>query len=379
MRNYRSLFIGACLLCLSFVTTSAQAPAIQRIATDLQNPRGIAVLPDGSLLVAQTGTGVTSDDPADYTGKLSLLTDSNGDGDFEDSGEVTDVIDHLPGYNILTQFNPGRDEVVGIADVLVLDDGTIYFTLDDYFETLSVVEVSPDFEVRGNLVERASTLNSIVFDPDRDVLYIAESSSNALSVATRSGEAEFVTAFDLLAHNQQAVPSGLALDPTTGDVLVALFSGQLWDYYDSTLSFMPGDAKIVRVNPVTGDVTDEIVNLTTAVDVAVDEYGNVFVVELTTEWATPLLTYDFDLYSPDSPPDPGGYARFTGRVTMFPADNGTAIVLADTLDTPTNITYHDGLLYVSTGMGTPGRAIWGRSGRTTIIGEIYTITVPDYS
>jgi hypothetical protein len=99
------------------------------------------------------------------------------------------------------------------------------------------------------------------------------------------------------------------------------------------------------------------------VDVATDESGNIFVVELTTWWATPVLTYSFDLYDPSGPPDPGGYARFTGQVTMYPVDGGEPIILADRLDAPTNITYHDGSLYVSVGQGTPGRPIWSRGER----------------
>lgn len=370
-----SLIILALLMIVFSFRVAAQTPQISRIATNLQNPRGIAVLADGRLLVVQAGTGFVSDNPADNTGKLSLLDDLNSDGDYDDEGEVTDVITQLPGYNALYQSNPGRDEVVGAGDVVVLDDGRIFFTLDDNFETLAVVDVSPSFERMGNLVERQSSLNSIAYDAERETLYVAESSSNMLSVVTLDGRVEMVTAFGLLAHNQQAVPSGIALDPLTGDVLVTLFSGQLWDYYGSILSFMPGDAKVVRVNPATGAVTDEITGLTTPVDIAVDEIGNLYVVELTTQWATPTLSHEFDLYAADAPPDAGGYARFSGRVTMFPFDGGEPVILADNLDEPTNITYHSGELYISVGQGTPQRAIWGNDGLTYIVGEIYKITL----
>jgi sugar lactone lactonase YvrE len=375
LSKHSILMILSLLVLLMSYSTSAQTPQITRIATNLQNPRGIAVLSDGRLLVVQAGTGFVPDNPLDNTGKLSLLEDLNSDGDYEDEGEITDIITQLPGYNILYQFNPGRDEIVGAGDVAVLEDGRIFFTLDDNFETLSIVEVSPTFERIGNLVERESTLNSIAYDAERELFYVAESSSNLLSAVTLDGSVEIVATFDLLAHNQQPVPSGIANDSLTGDVLVALFSGQLWDYYGSILSFMPGDAKVVRVNPTTGTVTDEITGLTTAVDVAVDEFGNLYVVELTTQWATPTMSHQFDLYAPDAPPDAGGYARFSGRVTMFPLDNGEPVILADNLDAPTNITYHEGALYVSVGQGTPQRPIWGDIGLTVIVGEIYKITL----
>jgi DNA-binding beta-propeller fold protein YncE len=375
LNNQSILIILSLILLLMPYSIAAQTSQITRIATNLQNPRGIAILPDGRLLVVQAGTGFVPDNPMDNTGKLSLLEDVNSDGDYEDAAETTDVITQLPGYNILYQFNPGRDEIVGAGDVAVLDDGRIYFTLDDHFETLSIVEVSPTFERVGNVVERESTLNSIVYDAERELFYVAESSSNLLSAVTLDGSVEIVATFDLLAHNQQPVPSGIAIDPLTGDVLVALFSGQLWDYYGSILSFMPGDAKIVRVNPTTGIVTDEITGLTTAVDVAVDEVGNLYVVEMTTQWATPTMSHQFDLYAADAPPDAGGYARFSGRMTMFPLDNGEPVILADNLDAPTNITYHEGTLYVSVGQGTPQRPIWGDTGLTAIVGEIYKITL----
>ncbi|MEQ9033124.1 MAG: hypothetical protein RLP44_30685, partial [Aggregatilineales bacterium] len=164
-------------------------------------------------------------------------------------------------------------------------------------------------------------------------------------------------------------------DPLTGDMLVTLFSGQLWDYYGSILSFVPGASKVIRINPETGDYSDEITGLTTAVDIATDDNGNRYVVEMTTVWATPTMSHDFDLYDPNALPDAGGYARFTGRVTLFPADHSEPVVLADGLDQPTNVTYHDGMLYISTGQGTPGRPIWGEHGLTQIVGELYTIAL----
>ena len=58
---------------------------------------------------------------------------------------------------------------------------------------------------------------------------------------------------------------------------------------------------------------------------------------------------------------------------MYPADGGSPVVLASGLDSPTNLTYANGELYVSVGQGTPGRPIIGPSGSTRIVGEIYRI------
>jgi len=379
MRKFLSkvlVFLFAFFL-FGFGIVYSQEADIERIATDLENPRGVGVLPDGRLIVAEAGRGVVSDDPADLTGKLSIFEDVNGDGDYDDADERTIIADQLPGYNILYQFNPGRDEVVGIGDVLVMDDGRIFYTLDDNFEVISVVEVSPEFEILGNLVERSGSLFSMAHDAEREVIYVAESTLNALTAVTLDGNAEVLIEFDILASGQQAVPSGVAVDPTTGDLVVTLFSGVLWDYYGYLLSFMVGESKVVRIDPDTLEVTDEITGLTTAIDVEVDENGTIYIVEMTTTWARPAIPYDFPVTSPDAPPVSGGYERFTGRVTAYP-QNRPPRILADGLDAPTNLTYHEGTLIVSTGQGTPGRPIPVGNERTTIVGELYRITIPDF-
>ncbi|RME49810.1 MAG: hypothetical protein D6796_04325, partial [Caldilineae bacterium] len=74
---------------------------------------------------------------------------------------------------------------------------------------------------------------------------------------------------------------------------------------------------------------------------------------------------------PDAPPLHGGYRRFSGRVTRYPADGSPPQTLAEGLDMPTNITIGpDGGLYVSVGEGTPGRPIPGPDGITRITGQV---------
>ena len=62
-------------------------------------------------------------------------------------------------------------------------------------------------------------------------------------------------------------------------------------------------------------------------------------------------------------------------MTLYPADDGDPVVLANRLDLPTNITYADGALYVSIGQGTPGRPIIGPTGSTSIVGELHRIVL----
>lgn len=354
-----------------------------RIATGLENPRGVAVMSDGRLLVVEAGNGIDTPDVTLETGRVSVFEDLNQDGDFDDIDEIMPLFSQIPSYNTLTAFGTGQDEVGGAGDIVLLDDGRVFFTRDDpsagyvpdgSTRGINVVEVSPDFRLEGTLVFRDATLNSLAFDRRTETFYVAESGANRLIAVTMDGTVRVVADFARLAQGQQAVPAGVALDPATGDVLVALFSGQIGDYFGSVLSFMPGAAKIVRVDPSTGVQVDAITDLTTAVDVAADEAGNIFVVELTSVWPQARMSRDFDLFDPDAAPDPGGYPRFAGSVTMYPSGGGEPVPLAEGLDSPSNITHAAGTLYISTGQGTPGRPIIGPEGPTRIVGEIYRIT-----
>ena len=357
-----------------------------RVATGLQNPRGVAVLPDGRLVVVEAGNGVETSDRALETGRVSVFEDMNDDGDYDDPGEIEPIISQIPSYNTLTQFGTGHDEVGGVGDIVWLDDGRLLLTRDDPSQGyvadgstsgVNVVELDIESGLGRNLVVRSATMNALAWDRADEVLYVVESGANRLIAVTTDGAIRIVAEFPELERGQQAVPAGVAIDPTTGDVLVALFSGQIGDYFGSVLSFWPGDAKVVRVDPTTGRQTDAITGLTTAVDVAVDEAGNVFVVELTSTWPSSRMPRDFDLFDPDAAPDPGGYARASGSVTLYPADDGEPVVLANQLDQPTNVTLSNDALYISLGQGTPGRMVASPTGSTPITGELHRIALDE--
>jgi len=344
------------------------------VLTGLRNPRGVALVADGGVLVAEAGLGDDAVDVTRRTGRLTAFIDRNGDGDFADPGETEPWFEHLASYNAMNVYATGRDEVSGPSDVTVHGDGRVFLSVDGGFDEFALWEISPGGSIGRNLSGR-SNMTGIGLALDERSIFATESTLNQLiEVSLEGGDRREIVEFSTLRSGQQAVPAGLAVDPRNGDILVALFSGVAQADDGSFIPFVPGDAKVVRVDPLTGRVADEIIGLTTAVDVTIDSLGNVFVVEMASDYAE-LFDRGVDLDDPDLNPRHGGYLRFSGTITVHPADGSRPRVLAAGLDAPTNITLaEDGALYVSTGQGTPGRPIPGPDGPTMIVGQVLRIT-----
>ncbi len=350
-------------------------PVIEIVLTGLVNPRGVVVLADGSLMVAEAGSGYNAVDRQELSGRLTHFQDSNHDGDFSDDGERIIWFRHLPTYNALQYYSTRRDEVSGPGDLLRHTDGHLYLSVDGGLDRVGLYEISPYKRMGRNLSER-SNMNGLTFSRDHSQIYLAESTANALSIVNiADGEHRQITHFGALASGQQSVPAGVAVDPRNGDLLVALFSGMVW-LDDGAIPFIPGDSVVVRVNPDTGAIEDAVLGLTTAIDVAVDADGNIYVVEMSSDHADPLDP-SHDLFNPEQPALHGGYLRFSGRVSRYAPDGSDQLILADGLDMPTNITLApDGSLYISIGQGTPNRPIPGPDGPTRIVGEVIRIRLP---
>ena len=374
----------------STTITSPQVLTVEVVITDMENPRGVGIDAEGALLIAEAGYGEDADAPILMTGRLTRFLDLNGDGDFLDPGEAERWLDNLYGFNSVNKYETGRDEVSGATDVLVHEDGRVLLSLDGGIDQSGGTFILFELDRHGTVlreINQYSNMTGIGFALDQRSVYATQSTHNSLiEIGLEDGDVREIVTFQDLHSGQQAVPAGLGVDPTTGDVLVALFSGVAKAEGEACrfvpdvmcdgryLPLVPTDAKIVRVDPATGAVTDEVTGLTAAVDVAADSEGNVFAVEMAADHAQ-LFHLGVDLFLADLPALHGGYIRFSGRVTMYPADGGEPRVLAEGLDQPTNVTVApDGALYVSTGQGTPGRPIPGPQGTTEIIGEVLRIT-----
>jgi hypothetical protein len=368
------------LLSISGVACSASRSSdtpgsvtVDVILTDLRNPRGVALDTEGGILVAEAGLGDDARDVTDRTGRLTRFVDRDGNGFFGDPGEAEPWFEHLASYNAMNVYATGRDEVSGPSDLALHTDGRLYLSVDGGFDEFGLYEISSNRSIGRNLASR-SNMTGMTLSLDGLSLFVTESTFNQLiEISLEDGGWRSLVEFALLDSGQQSVPAGVALDPRNGDILVALFSGVAQASDGTYIPFVAGDAKVVRVDPSTGGVSDEITGLTTAVDVAVDAFGNIYVVEMASEYAD-LLEHGADLFDPDADPLHGGYLRHSGSVTLFPEDGSQPAVLVDTLDAPTNITLAaNGDLYVSTGQGTPGRPIPGPGGPAVIVGEVIRI------
>lgn len=355
------------------------------VADDLANPRGVAVLPGGDLILAEAGTG-RHEGPGRFTGRLLRLVDQDGDGRWLGSDERSVLLSGQISYNGRSIFGTDRDEVGGLGDVALGPGDLVLFTKDDPFEGYLADGAQKDIAVAAvpviggdafAIAHRLTTLNALTWDPVREEIFVVESGANRLVAVTLQGHVRVVAQFEPLAHGQQAVPAGMDRDPASGDLLVALFSGVRYDSPNpgDRQSFVPGAAKVVRVDPDTGKIRDEITGLTTAVDVAVDTDGTLYVLELTSGPPTERLPDEYDLDHPEGSPLAGGYARFAGRLTAY-SPNGARRVLVAGLDAPTNVTATGDALYVSTGQGTPGRPIPVPGGSDRIRGRLWRMPLP---
>jgi hypothetical protein len=340
-------------------------------ANELNNPRGFLTFGMDQWLIIEAGTGKKLG--GKQSGKISLGRDINRDG-LLSAIEKSVLVDDLVSYNIMEVFNPGRDEVVGPGDGVLLDQRRLIYTRDSGRESTEIVQLDLVDLSEVVLVERPGVINSILLSADQQTLFLAESTLNQIGAYHFESGYEEVLLFDVLENQQQAIPTGLTLD-AEGNLIVSLFSGQLWAYYGETISFMPGDAKIAKVDLTTRTYEYIAEGLTTAIDVVTDRDDNIYFLEMTTTWPSNLISRDFDLYNENSPPDPGRYMRNSGRLSVLVAESQQIQTLLENLDLPTNLSLGDQQIFISTGQGTPGRKVWSEQGIFPIEGKILSYRI----
>ncbi|HKU38203.1 MAG TPA: hypothetical protein VJR89_08650 [Polyangiales bacterium] len=337
-----------------------------RVATDLQNPRGLQPMADGSLLVATAGTG----DPANpNTGALLRLTDANRDGDFDDEGERTALVSDQPSKNLLDLVR--RDEVFGMAGIAE-GEGRVLVSLAFFGGPSTILSVQDRTVARWSVTH--ANINDLTFDPDRKAWFgVASTSDEVVRLRENEGN-ERVVKLPALASGQDAVPANIVHDPLSRDLLVTLFSGSPeGEEGGEGIEIVPRSASIVRVTPETRAVSATVTELTVPTDLEATADGKLYVLEFCDAFLDPVQTREDMARGPSH----GGFRRFSGRLLQIDRKTGAVVVVARGLDAPTNLALAGNVLYVSEGMGTPGRQIPGPDGAPrALTGFIERIELP---
>jgi len=300
---------------------STSEPDVVVIAEGLLNPVGMARLPDGSILVAEEGTGNN-----DASAGVSLITTD---------GRVGRVVSGLPS---------SRDsgDLSGVPFVAVDSTATtIYLSYFGAERILTLPIPEAGFELGSpagisDLADTMTPLNEVRLTNPFDLTFfddgspvVSDASQNGIATTNPDGTTRFIHRFGELTDPNNsdvkidAVPTGLArLDDK---LLVTLTGG---------CPFPLGSGKVVSIDE---DRNEEVVvdGLDMPIDVAVSDDGTVWVLE-------------FAKFAPGSSCFTGeGYTESTGKLSRLDGNDDLDVVLAD-LDYPGAVlVLEDGSLLVT--------------------------------
>lgn len=335
---------------------ASRAWSIATVASGLDSPRGLAITPDGTLLVAEAGHG------GDVCGasKLCVGTSSRISKIDTGSGSVTPVVSGLFSENVpdggitgvdgissgggklvgvitgAPQFVAGTSCAAGPADCQSVVDAAkaqagqlIQFATDGTWKPLAGVGAN-DFDLTAkdaSLSGEGPNANPYGVLALPSGVWVADSGANLLDFVPADGS------IAVSARIPKNAPGGFPGDgvPTCvaimrGNLYAADLAGRLWERAGS---FTPTQVPVTDasgkplLHHVTGCVSDGLDHL--------------YLVDM---WGTP------------GPPIPAGpqSAAGTGAVLEYDRTNGSVTTLASGLDFPNGIALaKDGSLYVSVG------------------------------
>src|SRR5476651_2394214 len=269
------------------------------IAEGLLNPRGVCLQADGSLLLAEAGSG-SADQP--MSSRISRLPpDPLRPGAYL-PGEVL-----AQGFRSMNlQARMLRDEIMGLSDI-ACGDGRCLASQTDYVGGSRLLDLhysppEPVFHSRGNL-------NALCYHPTRRSWLAVKPDTNQLVEFSTGQNERVLVQLPELELGQEAVPVTLVYEPATDAVLISLFSGELQgDPTRKGIDFADKAGQVIRVWPASGQIDILIRGLQLPTGLALCPQGNVLVLELCNRLQQPL------------PPDwngevlHGGFTRFTGRL-----------------------------------------------------------------
>jgi sugar lactone lactonase YvrE len=269
--------------------TDVGTPSVEIVVEGLINPLGLALLPDGGLLVAEEGTGENDDSAG-----VSVITPE---------GAVGRVVSGLP-----SSLDSG--DLSGVPLVGVSPDGTTAYTAYFNARSLFTFPIPPEGlqpSTKANpplgLEDLSRTMlpllevgvvnpYDIAFDAD-DVPVVSDASENGLATATPQKRTIFIHRFGDLTDPQK---ESLRVDPVpTGitrvddEYYVTLFSG---------CPYPAGSGKVVAVGPERSERT-VVDGLSLPIDVALAQDGTIWILEFA-RFLPDAYCFDAQGYEPDS-------------------------------------------------------------------------------
>ncbi|WJG09197.1 family 16 glycosylhydrolase [Aliiglaciecola sp. LCG003] len=129
--------------------------------------------------------------------------------------------------------------------------------------------------------------------------------------------------------------------------------------------------QIIRIDPISGTVSLVLDGLTAPTGIALAADNILYILELCADFLEPLQNDDDTKACLH-----GGFQRHSGRLLTCNLDSIETKEIIDKLDTPSNIAVHHNQIYISEGMGMPGRTIPDENGQKTVVnGFIRRLTI----
>ena len=275
---------ASAVVCLAGAT-AAEAATVETVAKRLNNPRGVSVAPDGSVYVASAGKGGPNcfgkGEQRQCLGNTGSIVRVAGGGKSKVAG------------GFVSGASPGGVFAGPLTGVSVAPDGNV-FAVSGSGEPAFVKslpkpvrrKVGRVFDVSGgsfSAVARVDTLEwknnldnvkgdrnsnpyAILALADRQI--VADAGANAI-LEVRGSDVELLAVIPKNRKGSQSVPTSLAVDPATGDILV----GEL------AFGGGKGRARVWRIPAAGGTPVVEATGFTAITGVAVGPDGSLFVTE----------------------------------------------------------------------------------------------------
>lgn len=328
------------------------------IATNLNNPRGLAFGPDGALYIAESGVPGTSGPSTIIRGTTSFYSTTGSITRYA-GGAQERIVTGLPSLG-----SPTTNEAAGPQDIAFGADGTGYVVVGlGANPAVRTTDLAPGgaglgqiysftgpggvsgfadvaaFELANNPAGGPIDSNPFHLAATGGGLLATDAGGNSLLRINPDGSVSLVMSLpgrDIGGgFPSDAVPTGVAVGPD-GNYYVGELTG---------FPFTPGAARIYRVTPA-GEVTVSYEGFTTITDIAFDEEGDLYVLQL----------------------DNDGLARpgVGGSLIRVGADGTRHTIYSDGLITPTGLAIGpDGAFYIANFSAAAGR------------GEVLRIAVPE--